>query len=206
MLAPGSVRWIAVPAAVGAFGFGVLAVVPVLWAVVLGFAGAAMAGFLAAFFRDPERRIGPGLVSAADGRIRAIDVEGDRLRISVFMQVTDVHVNRAPLAGTVAEVGDAGRGHLPAYRPEASSNRSRSYRMETPSGPVEIVQVTGYVARRLVSYVRPGATLAKGDRFGMIAFGSRVDVLVPASRWRPTVRLGERVRAGASTIAEEIPP
>jgi phosphatidylserine decarboxylase len=159
--------------------------------------------FLAWFFRDPERTPGDGIVSAADGRVREVAREGDRWRVSVFMNVTDVHVNRLPLDGRVESIGDAGRGFLPAYRPDAHHNVRRAYALATAVGPVEIVQVTGVVARRLVAFVRAGWTGRKGDRFGMIVFGSRVDVILPAERVRPSVKVGDRVRAGETTIARE---
>jgi phosphatidylserine decarboxylase len=159
--------------------------------------------FLASFFRDPERTPGAGIVSAADGRVRAVEREGDRWRISVFMNVTNVHVNRLPTDARFEGIEDAGTGFRPAYRPDADHNVRRTYRLSTPYGPIEVVQMTGVVARRLVSFVRPGAEGKKGDRFGMIVLGSRVDVLLPAARLAPTVAVGERVHAGTSTIARE---
>ncbi len=166
---------------------------------------AALVAFLAAFFRDPERPIGDGVVSAADGKVRAVERVGDRLLISVFMNVTDVHVNRAPLGGRVLAVVGSGEGFRPAYRPDAAHNVQRAYRMETEIGPIEVVQLTGIVARRLVSFVGPGHLLDRGQRFGMIVLGSRVDVLLPADRAEPTVSVGTRVRAGSTTIARVRP-
>jgi phosphatidylserine decarboxylase len=175
---------------------------PLVTLVAMSF-GTAVWAFLAAFFRDPERTPGAGVVSAADGRVREVVREGDRWRVSVFMNVTDVHVNRLPLDATVEAVGDAGHGFRPAYRPDADKNVQRSYRLATAVGPVEVVQMTGVVARRLVTFVRAGWSGTKGDRFGMIVLGSRVDVLVPAARVRPVVQVGDRVRAGETTIARE---
>lgn len=206
MLAPGAVRWI------GPFGAAAL-----LWALLLGLrvlalgaaeigvlvAFFAVAAFLAWFFRDPSRPVGAGIVSAADGRIRAVEDDGRRLRISVFMNVTDVHVNRAPVDATVLSIEPAGAGFRAAFRPEAEQNVRRHYHLETALGPVEIVQITGVVARRIVSFVRPGSALHRGDRFGMIVLGSRVDLVLPSDRVRATVRVGDRVRAGVTTIAEE---
>jgi phosphatidylserine decarboxylase len=166
---------------------------------------AALELFFVVFFRDPERTPGAGIVSAADGRVRGVEREGDRWRISVFMNVSNVHVNRLPIDAEIVAVGDAGQGHRPAYRGDAGRNARRSYSLATALGPVEVVQVTGILARRLVSFVRPGATGRKGDRFGMIVLGSRVDVLLPATRATPVVRVGERVRAGETTIAREGP-
>jgi phosphatidylserine decarboxylase len=183
-----------------------LGVVPDRWAAVaaLAVAGAVWL-FLAAFFRDPERIPGSGVVSSADGRVRAVDREGDRWRISVFMNVSDVHVNRFPTDARVEAIRAAGSGYRPAYRPDADHNVQRSYLLSTALGPVEVVQMTGVVARRLVSFVREGSEGRKGERLGMIVLGSRVDVLLPAARVAPAVKVGDRVRAGASTIAREVP-
>jgi phosphatidylserine decarboxylase len=161
--------------------------------------------FLATFFRDPERVPGEGIVSAADGRVRAVEREGDRWRVSVFMNVTNVHVNRLPADARIESVGDAGKGYRPAYRADADHNVQRSYVLSTALGPVELVQMTGVVARRLVTFVRPGDERKKGARFGMIILGSRVDVLLPAATVSPTVKVGDRVHAGSSTIARGIP-
>jgi phosphatidylserine decarboxylase len=164
---------------------------------------AAIWTFLAVFFRDPERTPGPGIVSAADGVVRAVAREGERWRISVFMNVTDVHVNRLPVDARVEAISDGGQGFRPAYRPDADHNVQRAYRLSTPVGPVDMVQMTGILARRLVSFVRVGADGRKGDRFGMIILGSRVDLLLPAGRTVPAVRVGDRVRAGETTVATE---
>jgi phosphatidylserine decarboxylase len=165
----------------------------------------ALVVFFAVFFRDPERIPGAGIVSAADGRVRAVVREGDLWRISVFMNVTNVHVNRFPVEGRVESIETTGAGHRPAYRPDAGHNVQRSYRLSTSVGPVEVIQMTGILARRLVSFVSVGASGRKGDRLGMIVLGSRVDVLVSAVRATPTVEVGERVHAGTSTIAGELP-
>jgi phosphatidylserine decarboxylase len=175
---------------------------PLLALIVLG---AGFWGFFAWFFRDPPRAVGEGIVSAADGRVRAVSVEGDRTRISVFMNVTDVHVNRLPLDATFARISTGGAGYRPAYRTDADRNVARSYRLETALGPVEVVQITGILARRLVSFVGTGDVRSRGDRFGMIVLGSRVDVLLPTARIAPVVEVGQRVWAGRSTIARVRP-
>jgi phosphatidylserine decarboxylase len=164
----------------------------------------ALTVFFAVFFRDPERVPGAGIVSAADGRVRAVEREGDLLRISVFMNVTNVHVNRYPLDGRVEAIATEGSAHRPAYLPDAGHNVRRSFRLSTTLGTVEVVQVTGVLARRLVSFVSVGSVGQKADRFGMIILGSRVDVLLPAARVTPTVEVGQTVRAGTTTIAREL--
>ena len=206
MFAPGAGRYLGAAAAALLF----LAALPAVGAVALSppwalglSAGVLVWGFFAVFFRDPERAPGEGVVSAADGRVRAVDREGGFWRISVFMNVTNVHVNRFPVDGRVTEIEGAGSGFRAAYRPDADRNVQRRYRLSTALGAVEVVQITGVVARRLVSFVRVGSVGKKGDRLGMIVLGSRVDVLVPADRVSPVVRVGDRVRAGASSIARE---
>ncbi|MHB1434914.1 MAG: phosphatidylserine decarboxylase [Thermoplasmata archaeon] len=208
MFAPGASRPIAFTAAlavlsalIGLGGIPTGALRDGLFGGSVGFAVVAIG--LAIFFRDPERAPGEGVVSAADGRIRGVDREGDLWRISVFMNVTDVHVNRFPVAARVEVIGTAGEGFRPAYREEARHNVRRSYRLVGEHGVIEVTQMTGAVARRLVSFVRPGAQYAKGDRLGMIALGSRVDVCLPAEAYTPTVRVGDRVTAGVTTIARD---
>ncbi|MGA8543162.1 MAG: phosphatidylserine decarboxylase [Thermoplasmata archaeon] len=206
MFAPGAGRPLGAVAVVLLLVAGLVAVGVVpdrLAAVAALVLAAGVWGFLAAFFRDPDRIPGEGIVSAADGRVRAVEREGDRWRISVFMNVTNVHVNRLPSDARVDSVSDAGNGFRAAYRPDADRNVQRSYHLSTALGEVEVVQMTGVVARRLVSFVRPGSEGKKGDRFGMIVLGSRVDVLLPAARVTPAVAVGDRVLAGASTIARE---
>lgn len=204
MWARGSAGYLAIVGAVLAASL----VASILLSSYLGLAGVlglfGVWGFLLVFFRDPERVAeGPGVLSAADGRVRAVVAEGVRWRISVFMNVTDVHVNRFPCDAQVEAVSDAGQGHRPAYRDDARHNRQRSYALETALGPVEVVQMTGVVARRLVSFVTPGAHGTRGSRLGMIVLGSRVDVLLLAHRCRPAVSVGDRVRAGQTVIAVE---
>ena len=168
-------------------------------------AATAALAFFVQFFRDPDRPIGPAIVAPADGVVQFVAREGDRWRIAVFMNVTDVHVNRFPMDARVLEVEEGGRGHAPAYRSAAAGNVQRRYRLATDLGEVDLLQITGILARRLVSFVRAGESRRKGDRLGMIVLGSRVDLLLPAARAEPTVRAGARVRAGATTIARERP-
>jgi phosphatidylserine decarboxylase len=209
VFAPGAGRYLGAVAAVLLF----LAVLPVVGAVPLTLfwgvgllAGVAVWSFFAVFFRDPDRSVGVGVVSAADGRVRAVDREGNVWRISVFMNVTNVHVNRFPVDGRVREMESGGSGFRAAYRPDADRNVQRHYRLDTTLGTVEVVQITGVVARRLVSFVRVGSVGQKGDRLGMVVLGSRVDVLVPADRASPVVHVGDRVRAGTSSIAQVTVP
>jgi phosphatidylserine decarboxylase len=165
--------------------------------------GWGFVGFFLWFFRDPERAPGPGIVSAADGRVLAVGPDGERTRVAVFMNVTDVHVNRFPLDGTVTAVEDGGEGFRPAFHPDAIHNVWRKTTLSTTAGDLDVVQMTGILARRIVPFVGVGDHRAKGERLGMIVLGSRVDVLFDSERARPTVKVGDRVRAGVTRIARE---
>ena len=152
------------------------------------------------FFRDPARTppADPGaLVAPADGRI----LRADGMRISIFMNVFDVHVCRTPVGGTVGAVDHRPGRFLAAFRDEASEvNERAAITMDRPGGPVRFTLVAGLVARRIVTWVGPGASLAAGDRVGLIRFGSRVDVDLPAGTL-PMVAVGDRVRAGETVLA-----
>jgi phosphatidylserine decarboxylase len=151
------------------------------------------------FHRDPPRSPPPsGVVAPADGRVSIVREEGDRVRVGVFMNVTDVHVNRAPAAGTVRSVEHAPGRHLPAFTKESDRNE----RVEIDCGDYELTLVAGAVARRVHPYVEAGDDLARGDRIGHISFGSRADVLLPADYDREDVRVskGQHVRAAETVI------
>lgn len=173
----------------------------------LGLASLAMAGF----FRDPERRIpaGEGLVVApADGRVVSIAAAtgGPRFadgatRVSIFLSPLDVHINRMPVAGTIQEARYQQGKFLPAYKPEASErNEQNSLKIVDPQERLfGVVQVAGVVARRIVCWVKPGDTLGRGDRFGLIMFGSRTDLYLPRD-CNLEIREGERVKGGETIV------
>lgn len=178
------------------------------WAAgLLGLLGLASA----AFFRDPERKVqrDPDLAyAAADGRVLGIERladprlgPGEWLRIAVFLSVADIHVNRSPVAGRVEGAFDQGRRYAHAGTPAAEENLSRFTRIEGLHGPCVVAQRVGAVARRIVTWVRPGQLLAQGDRFGLIRFGSRTDVYLPSDGWEPLVAPGDRVQGGLTAIA-----
>ncbi|MBI5505672.1 MAG: phosphatidylserine decarboxylase family protein [Deltaproteobacteria bacterium] len=180
-------------------------------AVFIGLALVALAVLL--FFRDPERVIPSdpsALVSPADGRVIAVEENGKphrfaaetTTRISIFMSPLDVHINRIPTAGTVEQIEHKPGRFAAAYRADASEiNESNSLLLRTPGGvPIVVVQIAGWLARRIICHVRPQARVSRGERFGLIMFGSRLDVFLPP-QVRPAVRVGDRVRAGASVIA-----
>jgi phosphatidylserine decarboxylase len=154
------------------------------------------------FHRDPTRSPPPsGVVAPADGRVSVIREEGDRVRVGVFMNVTDVHINRAPAAGTVGAVEHTPGKHLPAF----SKDSDRNERVKIDCGDYEVTLIAGAVARRIHPYVEAGEDLERGDRIGHISFGSRADVLLSPSYTLDDVRVakGQRVRAGETAIAAE---
>lgn len=155
------------------------------------------------FHRDPKRSPPPsGVVAPADGRVSIVRTEGERVRVAVFMNVTDVHVNRAPISGTVGAVEHTSGRHLPAFTKE--SDRNERVRIDFgDSEDFEVTLIAGALARRIHPYVEPGEDLERGDKIGHISFGSRADVLLP-SRYDPAdvrVETGQRVRAGETVIA-----
>ncbi len=165
---------------------------------------AALGLFVCAFFRDPERvsTVDPrALLCPADGRVCQVAREGGRTKISVFMSLFDVHVNRSPEACTVSEMTYNRGRFLAAWSDKASlDNEQLRYRLATPRGELELVQIAGLVARRIVPFVAVGAVLGRGERFGLIRFGSRVDLYAPEGV-EVLVRVGQRVRAGATPLA-----
>ncbi len=194
--APG-VRRFAVPA----FGAAaVLAVVTPPLAVV----ALAVGGFVAWFFRDPDRRpTGPGVVSPADGRVSVVREEGDQLRIGVYLSATDVHVARAPFDGTVERVTHRPGAHKPAFSKASERNERVDVDVATDDGPAEVSLIAGAFARRIHPYVADGAGLSRAQRIGHIDFGSRADVLLPPAYDREDLLVGvdDRVRAGESIVA-----
>jgi phosphatidylserine decarboxylase len=155
--------------------------------------------FFMIFFRDPVRTIGMGVVSPADGKV--VDVNRGLNRVSIFMGVLNVHVNRAPLAGVVTGMKHFPGSHVPAFNKESERNERVETRMSTEFGEVRIIQIAGIVARRIVPYVRPRIRLRKGQRIGLIRLGSRVDIYLP-KKVRITTEIGHKVYAGVSRIGE----
>lgn len=164
----------------------------------------ALALFVTWFFRDPERVIprDPGaIVSPADGRVIEVAAGSGGARISIFLSILNVHVNRSPVAGEVLAVVRRPGKFLVAWKHEASSdNAQASVTVRTPRGDVRFVQVTGLIARRIVCRLAPGERVERGQRYGLIRFGSRVDLFLPPGA-EPAVRVGDRLRGGADIVA-----
>jgi len=160
------------------------------------------------FFRDPNRSIGKGVVCVADGRIREIiqtvdDAVGDCTKVSIFMNLYNVHVNRMPIDGIIADVVHISGAHIPAFKKDSEKNERVIVTIDTVVGVVKVVQIAGTIARRIVPYVKKGDKLKKGDRLGIIRFGSRVDLFLPNDAIKGLkVSVGDMVRAGVDTVAE----
>ena len=163
------------------------------------------------FFRDPDRIVPdePGtIVAAADGTVADI-VEIDEpevlkakcKRVGIFLSVFDVHVNRAPCEGRVAFLKHTPGLFLDARRADCSlKNESMLWAFEGPRGTIVVKQITGAIARRIVAWSKLGDTLKKGDRFGMIRFGSRTEIYLPVAS-EITVKVGDKVKGGATVVA-----
>ena len=188
---------------------GPLAVATVLSALV-GWWGVTGVGLVltvgvALFFRDPERIIPQTpetIVSPADGRVMEIVPETTQTRrISIFLSLWDVHINRAPHGGVVRSVVYTPGKFLAAYRPEASLvNEANTVTIVDHGREFIVKQIAGVLARRIVCRVRPGDTLEKGQRYGLIRFGSRTDLLLPATA-EIAVQVGDVVRGGETILA-----
>jgi phosphatidylserine decarboxylase len=194
------------------YGLGLGVVAAVVWALThstaLTLLPVLLALFFLWFFRDPERRIPAGLgeiVSPADGVVTEAEwIEtsaGSRLRLSIFLNVFDVHVNRAPVAGTVKAVEYREGGFMNAMKPESVIMNEQTLVVIDAGGyEVSYKQIAGLLARRIVCSVKVGDRLERGQRVGMIKFGSRTDVLMPADAV-PQVKSGARVRGGSTILA-----
>lgn len=163
-----------------------------------------------AFFRDPERDLTPesGVVyAAADGYVKSVEEveepsfpDGKALRVSTFLSLHNVHVNRSPIAGEVARMEETGGSYAPALFAGSEENYGKRVEIAGERGPAVVVQKAGMIARRISSWTSVGDRLGPGDRIGIIHFGSRTDVLLPAGSARAVVRPGQRTRAGLTPL------
>jgi phosphatidylserine decarboxylase len=167
-----------------------------------------LALFFLWFFRDPNRTVPQGenlVVSPADGVVTEAEwvetTAGSRLRISIFLNVFDVHVNRVPISGTVTVVDYREGGFMNAMNPESVLTNEQTMVVIDGGGyQVAFKQIAGLLARRIVCNLKPGDKVVRGQRMGLIKFGSRCDVLMPAES-QLKVQVGSRVRGGASVLA-----
>ncbi len=170
-----------------------------------------LAIFVIAFFRDPEREISSdrsAIVSPADGKVIKVEkirddrfLRGEALRICIFMNVFNVHVNRVPAPGRVVDViYNPGKFFNASLDKASMHNEQNAVIMEGPGGArFAFNQIAGLIARRIVCYAKPGMSYDKGQRFGLIRFGSRVDVYLPVN-CKANVKVGDKVSAGSSIL------
>ena len=180
-----------------------------VWIVLASVFG-ALAIFIGFFFRDPARRAPPGeglVISGGDGKVVAVEeigndpfIDGPAMQISVFLSIVNVHVNRIPITGVV-KLRQRIEGQFKlAFKDEASGDNAQMVLgIEGEQGRVLIKQIVGFVARRIVCNVHEGDEVRIGDRFGLIRFGSRIDVIVPAGT-EIRVKNGDRVRGGETIL------
>ncbi len=173
-----------------------------------GVAPVLLAAFFLWFFRDPERVIPPGaglVVSPGDGLVtETVSIntpDGPRQRISIFLSVFNVHVNRSPISGVITSVRYQKGLYLNAMNPDSAEHNEQNVVTVRGEGhEVTFKQIAGLIARRIVFNVAEGATVARGQRVGLIKFGSRVDVILPSTA-ELRVKVGQRVKGGASVLA-----
>jgi phosphatidylserine decarboxylase len=167
-----------------------------------------LAVFLFSFFRDPQRVIpkeAGAVVSPADGRVVVVTDEENAgrpgKRISIFLAIWNVHVNRAPAAGVITKLEYKPGKFLAAMRAQASlENEQNIFTLSTDAGEIVFKQIAGLIARRVVSWKKEGERVARGERIGLVRFGSRADVWVPGDA-QILVKLGQNVRGGSSMLA-----
>ena len=176
---------------------------------------AALGGFFAFFFRDPDRTVPTGdalVVSPADGRVmiagatdRRWSPPGDWNQITIFLSPLDVHINRTPVEGRVTRIEYRPGKFLPAYKPDACENELNEIWIDHEGEAIVIRQVVGVLARRIVCRVSEGQTVARGERIGLMKFGSRMDVFLPP-RSELAVQVGQRVVGGETVLARLTAP
>lgn len=199
MLAKGSAPWIVTAVTISIFA--TIAHFFLSWPHTdkIALLGLAVTIFFLFFFRDPERKVDQCdriMLAPADGKI--VDIRGRK--ICIFMNFQNVHVNRVPINGKIHSIVHKKGGYIPAFCKDSDRNERSHMLIETEHGLVEVIQIAGTVTRRIVSYVREGDQLTQGERFGMIRFGSRVDVTIPEN-FDIACKIGDRVFAGLTVIA-----
>lgn len=211
-------RAVGLPIAREGIPFVMGAALPAVFAGLMGWKGAAvtfgaLTCFTGWFFRNPSRQIPRGddlILASGDGKVIAIQEEYEPrfikdqcIRISIFLNIFDVHINRMPCAGTVVDMAYQPGQFINASEPEATiRNEQNAVMIETPTQQrVLCVQVAGLLARRIVCWVQTGETAVPGERFGLIRFGSRMDTYFPVNS-RIRVKVGDCVKGGESILAE----
>lgn len=165
--------------------------------------------FLLIFFRDPERKVGKDFTAVADGKIRSIEKIEDDLdlgccyKISTFMNIYDVHVNRIPWDGIIQDINHIKGSYHPAFSKESDRNERVIFKIKTEFGLIKIILIAGIIARRIIPYVKKNDKLKKGEKISIIRLGSRVDVFIPFNSVKKIcVEKNDKTIAGVTKIAE----
>ncbi|MBD3272115.1 MAG: phosphatidylserine decarboxylase [Elusimicrobia bacterium] len=200
------------PFVIGFSIIGIIGLAGAIWFILPGVVVAGLsfvcACFMLFFFRDPVRNRPADehvIVSPADGTILSIEqyqdsATGRGIMIKIFLSIFDVHLQRAPVAGTVTDIRYHKGSFLPAMHAQAANRNERNVVvMKTVQGCIEITQIAGILARRIVCWAKHGTVLGQGDKFGLICFGSQVDMALPGHA-RVTVQKGDSVRAGITVV------
>ncbi len=199
MLAKGSFPWILTSITLSVVSSLTYLLFDVAYAKTTALIAVCITIFFLFFFRDPEREIkehGDYMLAPADGKV--MDIRGRK--ICIFMNFQNVHVNRSPINGKVHTIEYKKGGYIPAFCKDSQRNERSHLFIESEHGLVEVIQIAGTITRRIVSYVKEGDYMKQGQRFGMIRFGSRVDVTIPEN-FEITARKGDIVFAGETIIA-----
>jgi phosphatidylserine decarboxylase len=156
--------------------------------------------FLLFFYRDPHREIQEGIVSPADGLVQKAIKKNGMIKISIFMGLQNVHVNRSPIDGRIISQKHKPGGYIPAFSKDSDKNERLITKLDTNIGIFKVTQIAGFLVRRIVSYVKPNSKIGKGERIGLIHFGSRVDLAFEEAGIELKVKEGDRILAG-QTVA-----
>lgn len=180
--------------------------VPFYWTLLAGI----LAFYVAYFFRNPYRQIptdADAIISPADGKVVAVrQLEDGRHFVSIFLNIFNVHINRCPIAGTVEQVQHTRGKFLAAYKPEASElNEQNRVHIRDGDFLVEVIQIAGLIARRIICWTKQNDEVRSGERFGLIRFGSRVDVYLPAN-CEIAVQVGQKIKGGSMILARRCEP
>jgi len=199
----------------GALLLGALRLTKVSWSKAATFSGiitVILIGYLLVFFRDPVRTPSPNpadIVAGAEGKVMSVVTVDEpeflkckALRISIFLSLVDVHVNRSPIEGTVVSATNCPGARYFTFQEKSSEfNQHSSIVIRGAQTTCLVKQIVGPVARRVVYWIKPGDVLQKGDRIGMMKFGSRLDMYFPADEVEAVVKRGDKVRAGETVVA-----
>ncbi len=190
------------------YAFGLIAVGVLLSFFLTPYAGLpfyALALFCLYFFRDPERISPPGevMVAPADGKVVAmLRLDSGEVRVSIFLNIFNVHVNRTPIPGRIAGIQyQKGKFLVASHEAASLENEQNTLIIEGNGSRVICRQIAGLIARRIVCYKRPGDSVSAGERIGYIKFGSRTDVIF-GPEWSATVRVGDKVAGGTTVLAK----